>query len=261
MKKVNTLTVVQVILILGAVIALLYPVVSSHYFLKNNYTVIADFEDKAEGQRKIDEYRELNSKVTNDNFYTEDPFSRYKEIETTTQEAIGVLHIPQIGEELAIYETTNTLSLAVGVGMLDGTHYPTGGINNTTVVTGHRGTSNATILQHLDKLELGDIFWINNGVEDLYYQVYDSKTVLPHQTDELRVVEGKDVVILLTCDTPDIKQGINTHRLLVYAERVDKPVELPTEVKVDKSLKFKLLATAAGVILLIGVVLVYKELR
>ena len=46
--------------------------------------------------------------------------------------------------------------------------------------------------------------------------MYDTEVVLPDQTDSLRAQTGRDLLTLVTC-TP---YGINTHRLLVHAERV-----------------------------------------
>lgn len=49
------------------------------------------------------------------------------------------------------------------------------------------------------------------------YRVYDIETVLPEQVDSLSIQEGRDLVTLVTC-TP---YGINSHRLLIHAERTD----------------------------------------
>lgn len=48
-----------------------------------------------------------------------------------------------------------------------------------------------------------------------------TEVVLPTETDSLCVQDGKDLVTLVTC-TP---YGVNTHRLLVHAERCDVPPE------------------------------------
>lgn len=41
--------------------------------------------------------------------------------------------------------------------------------------------------------------------------------MLPHETDDLKIVEKKDYITLITC-TP---YGVNTNRLLVRGERVE----------------------------------------
>lgn len=262
-KKLDTLTKIQILLIIGSVVALLTPVISSYYFMTNNYEVIADFVQQDITDEQLSEYAEYNKKITDDNFYTEDPFDRYVEVETNEPKTVGVLHLPQIKEQLAIYDVTNDLTLSKGLGLLEGTHYPTGGLNHTTVVTGHRGTSDATLFQNIDKLEEGDVFWVNNGIEELYYEVYDTVIVKPYETDKLRIVPNQDTFILLSCETVDIKKGLNTHRILVYGRRTEAPVkeELQVEPKVDNLFKFKAMGVAAFVLLLIGGIIIFREMR
>ena len=59
----------------------------------------------------------------------------------------------------------------------------------------------------------------------LKYEVDDINVVLPDQTRDLYVVQGKDYMTLLTC-TP---YALSTHRLLVRGERV--PYEKPDDGK------------------------------
>lgn len=262
-KKLDTLTKIQILLIIGSVVALLTPVISSYYFMTNNYEVIADFVQQDITDEQLSEYSEYNKKITDDNFYTEDPFDRYVDVETNEPKTVGVLHLPQIKEQLAIYDVTNDLTLSKGLGLLEGTHYPTGGLNHTTVVTGHRGTSDATLFQNIDKLDIGDVFWVDNGIEELYYEVYDTEIVRPYETDKLRIVPNQDTFILLSCETIDIKKGLNTHRILVYAKRTEEPVkeELQEEPKVDNLLKFKVMGGIALVLLVLGGIIIIKEMR
>lgn len=57
-----------------------------------------------------------------------------------------------------------------------------------------------------------------------------TEVVLPTETQSLVTQDGKDLVTLVTC-TP---YGVNTHRLLVHAERCDVPQEwLDMQDKVD----------------------------
>ena len=77
----------------------------------------------------------------------------------------------------------------------------------------------------MDKLEVGDIFYIKVLDETLAYQIDQILTVLPEETDGLSIEPGKDYATLVTC-TPF---AINTHRLLEIGrascrERVSSPV-------------------------------------
>lgn len=65
-------------------------------------------------------------------------------------------------------------------------------------------------------VQVGDAIYLSTFGERMKYEVYDIEVVLPEETDSLRAEEGRDLLTLITC-TP---YGINTHRLLVHAERV-----------------------------------------
>lgn len=98
-----------------------------------------------------------------------------------------------------------------------GTSVPVGGESTHSVLTGHRGLPTAELFTDLDQVREGDVFYIHILKETLAYWVYDIETVLPEQVDSLSIQEGRDLVTLVTC-TP---YGINSHRLLIHAERTD----------------------------------------
>ena len=72
------------------------------------------------------------------------------------------------------------------------------------------------MFDQLTSVKMGDYFYIETAGRHLKYQVTDIRVVLPHETESLNKVEGKDLATLITC-TP---YGVNTHRLLVTGERV-----------------------------------------
>ena len=134
---------------------------------------------------------------------------------------MGQLYIPSINVSLPIYHGTSDDVLRQGVGHLEGSSLPVGGASTHAVLTGHTGLPTARIFDALDELEVGDYFIVEVLGEDLAYEVYDIEVVLPDEMDSLRIQEGEDLVTLVTC-TP---YGVNTHRLLVHAERCDVPQE------------------------------------
>lgn len=225
------ITRLQIIALLLAAIVIAVPAAMNMMTLHNNFEVVTEYTNLDEQKKKeqLEEMQKKNDEITVENFYTvqEDPFSK-----SNTQDSdfnvIGVLHIPKINLQLAIYDKTNTETLAKGLGLLDGTHYPTGGIGRTSVITGHRGTGDADMFKHLDQLENGDVFYVESGGQKLYYKMYKRLITLPTDTSTVELIPNKDTVILLTCDTPDPLKGLNTHRLLVYAERTE-----PTEEEID----------------------------
>ncbi|WP_404430773.1 class C sortase [Microbacterium lacus] len=135
-------------------------------------------------------------------------------------ETMARVRIRAIDSDLPVFHGTDDETLARGVGHLFGSSLPVGGPNTHAVLTGHSGYVQSTLFDNLKDVELGDTIIVSVLGEDLYYEVDQIDTVLPNETDQLRQMPGQDLITLVTC-TPT---GVNTHRLLVRAERVDAPV-------------------------------------
>ena len=129
---------------------------------------------------------------------------------------MGYLSIPEIDVELPIRHYATKEVLSAGSGHLYGSSLPAGGENTHTVITGHSGLSSARLFTDLEKLKLGDRFFITVAGNTLSYQVDEINVVLPDELDKLGIEEGEDLVTLVTC-TP---YGINTHRLFVRGKRI-----------------------------------------
>lgn len=138
-------------------------------------------------------------------------------------EEIAVVEIPEIHVRLPVYHGTSEDVLQKGAGHLDGSSLPVGGMNTHTCISAHRGLPRKKMFTNLDRLEKGDMFYLHVLGQTLAYEVYDIETVLPDQTDSLKIVKGKDLATLITC-TP---YGINTHRLYVHGMRA--PYQRETE--------------------------------
>lgn len=136
-------------------------------------------------------------------------------------EAMSRVRIPSIHTDLPIFHGTSEEVLSRGVGHLYGSSLPVGGPSTHAVLTGHNGFVQATLFDDIDELVEGDLIIVTTLGEDLYYEVDNIETVLPDDTESLRQVPGRDYLTLVTC-TPT---GVNTHRLLVRAERVDAPTD------------------------------------
>ena len=135
---------------------------------------------------------------------------------------MGRIVIPTIGVDLPIYHGTSDAVLAQGVGHLEGSSLPVGGLGTHAVLAGHRGLATSTLFSNLNEVKEGDNFTLFVFGEVLAYTVTSIKIVDPDQTKTLNPVPGKDLVTLVTC-TPI---GINSQRILVTGERV-----LPTPAK------------------------------
>ncbi len=132
------------------------------------------------------------------------------------------LKIPSIKVDLPVYHGTSDKVLDKGVGHLEGTSLPVGGEDTHSVLTAHTGLATATLFNDLNKVKLGETFTIEVFGEVLTYQVTETQTVLPDQTEAIQLETGADLVTLVTC-TP---LGVNTHRYLVTGQRIE-PTPLP----------------------------------
>lgn len=126
------------------------------------------------------------------------------------------LRIPSINLDLPIRHGTSESVLQAGVGHLEGTALPVGGNGTHSVLTSHRGLASAELFTRLNEVTIGDRFTIDVFGKTLSYQVTTVRVVDPSATETLYPTAGRDLVTLVTC-TP---LGINSHRILVTAERV-----------------------------------------
>ena len=129
---------------------------------------------------------------------------------------IGILNIPKINVELAIYHGTEGSNLSVGIGHMEYTSFPTGEVNTHTALCGHTALATARLLTDLDQLKKGDEFFITVLGTKLKYIVDEIKIVKPNNFELLNIVEGKSYVTLITCTPP----GVGTERLLVRGKCV-----------------------------------------
>ena len=138
------------------------------------------------------------------------------------QGVIGRISFPRVGIRLPIYHGTSPTILRQGAGHLFGSSLPVGGAGTHAVLTSHSGYLHK-LFDDLHEARRGDLFAINVLDRTLYYEVDRIDTVLPTQTELLRIEPGRDLVTLVTC-TPI---GVNSHRLLVRGHRVDAPSSPP----------------------------------
>ena len=170
---------------------------------------------------------------------------------------MGYIEIPLIQVSLPIYHGTDSKTLDIGPGHLLGSSLPVGGRSTHTVLTGHSGMATQKMFSDLDKLELGDVFYLQVLGETLAYQVDAINVVLPYDTSFLGITESEDYCTLVTC-TPF---GVNTHRLLVRGTRIPyedaeaivaeklQLEDIPTSTWEQQYIKGILLGTSAVIVL------------
>ena len=217
-----------------------YPFISNYIFEKSAGSTIKSYEkqvktyDQKQKEKAFEEAKEYNEDLAKSAVQLTDPFKVtksngetfiYNNILNIDHTGImGYLEIPCISVNFPVYHGTDAKVLERGIGHMPDTSLPVGGISTHCVLSGHTGLPAAKILTDLDQMKEGDLFYIHVLNETLAYKVDQIKVVLPEETDDIRIVPGKDYVTLLTC-TP---YGVNSHRLLVRGERTEYvPEEMP----------------------------------
>lgn len=222
--------VVPALIILVGISVLLYPVVSTQW---NNYIqrkVIEEYSSEItevpqeQLNAALEAAREYNAnsgggpildpwlaRVSEDN----QDYQHYLE-QLSGLHAMSQVSIPSIDSSLPVYHGTTEEVLQKGLGHLYGTSLPVGGEGTHSVITGHTGLTTSTMWDNLVDVKEGDAIYVNTFGEKMKYQVTSTEVVLPDETESLAQQPGKDLITLITC-TP---YGVNSHRLLVHAERV-----------------------------------------
>lgn len=235
-KKSIISTIILVLLLIVGLSVMLYPIISNWWNERVQTKAVAVY-DKAVSElddtqydevlKKAHEYNESLAKLSSPLVeYTK--LSDYNKIlDISDTGVMGYITIPKINVELPIYHGTSAEVLNVAVGHLEGSSFPIGGKSTHAVISAHRGLPSAKLFSDLNQLTTGDTFTITVLNEILTYQVEDTFIVKPDEIDKLNIVKDKDYVTLMTC-TP---YGINSHRLLVRAHRID--TVYPNNVKVS----------------------------
>lgn len=217
--------------ILAGLIVINYPYISQKIKKTEEKGIIREYQkniDKMQPEvlENIKENaREYNIRLAGNQSPLSDGFSSgdikdreyEKQLNPFGEGLMGYIQIPKIEAALPIYHGVSTEVLERGAGHLKGSSLPVGGEGTHSVVSSHRGLPSAELFTNLDQLEKGDIFIFYILDEALAYEVDNIKTVLPDETESLRINEGEDRATLVTC-TP---YGINSHRLLVQGIRTE----------------------------------------
>ena len=235
MKKIRVIFCV-IIFMTGLGIAS-YPFISNMVAQRHASQVVKDYETNVEemDEEKIDAMKEAakkyNEQLSNvvsvdDENENNEQGESYADL-LNIGESLGYITIPKIDVNLPIYNGTSQDVLSKGVGHMEQSSYPLGGESTHCVLTGHRGLPSAVLFTDLDKLEIGDEFYLHVLDEILAYKVDQIKVVEPNESGDLEIIEGKDNCTLVTC-TP---YAINSHRLLVRGERTEYKGEQDKQTK------------------------------
>lgn len=220
-------TIILLVLFFIGLSVLLYPSISNYWNSRTQSEAIVDYEAML-AQYKPEDYTALfeAADAYNQALASLDaPLRQYpqitqqywKTLDVTGTGMIGYVTVPKISQELPVYHGTSDSVLGIAVGHLEGTSLPVGGEGNHCVVSAHRGLPTAVLFTHLDRMEVGDIFYFTILDRTITYEVDQIRIVQPDDVSLIGMEPGKDYCTLLTC-TP---YGINTQRLLVRGHQVD----------------------------------------
>ena len=238
-KRKNTIIIICFVLVilLGAGAAA-YPLIASINNEHAQSLVQVEYEEKLEqlDTSEIDAAlaaaREYNKTISTVQIEDVDKIKAdlppYEDLLNLANNGImGYIEIPAINIDLPIYHGTTGAAMEKGAGHMEGTSLPVGGIGTHAVISAHSGMASAKLFTDLDKLKLGDMFFITVCNQKLAYEVDNIAVVEPTDIDLIRIDTQQDYVTLLTC-TP---YGVNTHRLLVRGHRVDMAEKAISEVE------------------------------
>ena len=259
-KRFSLSTIILVIILLVGLSVMLYPTVSDWWNSRVQSQAIATYDSAVE---QIDDkhYDELMNKAYEYNnalaqvafpLSNPDAVPGYDDILNISGTGImGYITIPSINVQLPIYHGTSEEVLNVAAGHLEGSSLPVGGTATHAVISAHRGLPSARLFSDIDRVVVGDTFTITILDEILTYEVEEINIVLPHEVSRLSISQDKDLVTLMTC-TP---YGINSHRLLVRAHRIE--TVYPHNIKiVSDAIKVDPMLVVPGICIPLIVILV-----
>lgn len=249
MKKV--INIILVVIVACGLGILLYPVISNainNYYNSSNIKQY-DNEVKTLSDNDVDrilakaeEYNKAVVTYSYDNGIAnygdtyKEIINSYDDILNFGNSLIGYIEIPSINVYLPIYHGDLDNVLDKGSAHMKGTSFPIGGTGTHAVISAHSGYPRQKFFDDIDKLKKGDTFSITVLNKKLEYKVTEINIVKPTDTSHTRVQQGKDLVTLVTC----YPYGVNTHRLLVTAERqannkvAKQPQKVAYNQKIDK---------------------------
>ena len=221
-KKRILLHVLFLVLFLIGIGAAAYPAFGNWYTEQKRSVVLTEYEKalaKIEDADLTDAFKQ--AEIYNDALFTGETDEKerpdYGELLCTTENGImGYVEIPAIQIRLPIYHGCTENELSKGAGHLPSSSLPVVGKSTHAVLAAHSGRADSKMFTDLDQVKEGDLVYLYVLNKTLTYEVDQITVTTPDDTDAIQIIDGKDLLTLLTC-TP---YGTNTHRLLVRGHRI-----------------------------------------
>ena len=177
--------------------------------------------DAEEYERLLEEARAYNAQLAERGInwiMTDEERAAYQScLDIDGNGVMGYIKIQKIDITLPVYHGTEEDILQTSIGHMEQSSLPVSGETVHSMLSGHRGLPSARLFSDLDKIKEGDTFQVTVLNETTTYEVDHVWIVTPEDLSHLTIDKGKDYCTLITC-TP---YGINTHRLLVRAHRIE----------------------------------------
>lgn len=174
---------------------------------------------------------------------------------------MGTIEIPSIHVRLPVYHGESEDVLKKGAAHLEQTSFPIGGMNTRSCISAHSGFPSQKFFDDIDELVAGDDIIVTVYDRKLTYKVCGKEVIEPDDNAKLRVEKGRELLTLITC----YPYGINSHRLLVNAERTyiaEAPATADEVVTHDSAKRSPVIplicAVSACAVLFVAIRLVYR---
>lgn len=269
-RKIRTVLMLAFLLI--GVGVLLYPDIMNwqedrrHIGFIQEYNADVALIESAVIEYELERARIFNNSITdirvndpwgqgaNDTFGTQE---YYNLLNFSESRVMGRIEIPKIDVDLPIFHGSSSAVLDRGVGHMPHTSLPIGGYGNHSILTAHTGLINARLFTNLVDLPVGEIFVITVATNRIAYRVFERDTVLPHQIEGLKIDENRDLVTLVTC----YPYGVNTHRLLVFGERIPYYEGMLDEIEsINRAINIRHLAIIT-IITFVTLVSIFRQIK
>ena len=264
-------TILSIIMFLLGICIFMYPTVSN-YLAKVQYKkAIVSYKKTNEEikddlkEEELEEAIKYNKSLMGDEVY--DPFlpgsgyaipdNYYDVLNINNNGIMGYIEIPKIKLRIPIYHGSKPDVLQKGIGHLEASALPIGGVGNNPVLTGHRGLPSAELFTRLDELKKGDLVYIYVINDIIAYKVSTTFEIEPGDVSKLGAHKDRDMLTLITC-TP---YGINTHRLVIQADRTKYIKEVKDNIKPSHAFKLSegTIIRLSGII--IGLIFLYVAIK
>lgn len=227
MRKIliSVLTIVGALLLLYPVVAVFAGNIQIGDISRQQAQEMKKLETQPEkAQQLLDQAKKYNARIRGIPIL--DPYlyqmtktgsEEYQEyLATLPGDIMARLVVPTAKIDLPVRHGTEDDAIARGAGHLFGTGLPVGGKGVNAVLTAHSGMRTASLFDGLTDVQVGDIAYVQVAGQKLAYKVKEIHIIKPTQLELFEAQAGRDLLTLFTC-TP---YGINTHRLVVTAERI-----------------------------------------